>query len=367
MRQKSCCPECFKDQFLAAEIKNLASTAKGTCDFCGRVDVPVCALSSESPLAERFESLFEVFAPAGATAHDRVMQPSMGFIEAFNSTWDIFAFDCPAKQVELLDQLFGEEDWYSSLRNGQVDVTPRRGSVDIADLSIFGDGGWSSFSEEIKHVSRFFTKPDNEGVLLDILNAVARVEWSQDKVLYRARLWTNEKGNPSDKDLHEAPSDKAASGRMSAEGIPCLYVANRMETAVSEIRAGMHDEVAVATLRPKQNFKFVDLGILERISPFDEVDCSELLVNQSTLRELVNELSAPMRMADSKLDYTPMQYLSELIRRGGYVGIGYPSVMCESGYNFALSCKLTDLFEIEKKEVVSVVGLAYKLGSPTCV
>lgn len=363
----NCCPECFKDQFLAAEIKNLASTARGTCDFCGGVDVPVCALSSESPLAERFESLFEVFTPAGATAHDRVMQPSMGFIEAFNSTWDIFAFDCPAKQVELLDQLFGEEDWYSSLRNGQVDVTPRRGSVDIADLSIFGDGGWSSFSEEIKHISRFFTKLRNEDVFLDILNAVTRAEWPREMCLYRARLWTDKIKNPSDEDLYEAPSDKAASGRMSAEGIPCLYVADCMETAVSEIRAGMHDKVAVATLRPRNSFKYVDLGKLEHISPFDEVDCSELLVNRSTLKELVSELSAPMRMTDRKLDYTPMQYLSELIRSGGYVGIGYPSVMHQGGRNLALSSKLTDLFEIEKKEVVSVIGLAYQLGLSTVV
>lgn len=363
----NCCPNCFKDELLASEVESL-SASSGDCDFCGRENVPICPLSADSPLVEKFQGLFDVFVPRGKTPRARIVESRGSLIEAFNSIWDIFAFSDTSRQVELLNQLFGEEDWYKALCDTAVDVTPRAGQEDLSKLRLFGDEGWSSFSNRIKHESRYFTRlgRERERAFLDFLGSVAWAEWPKDRPLYRARLWTkvDDAGKevpPAKEDLHEAPIDCVSSGRMNAEGVPCLYVADSSVTAVAEIRAGMHDRVAVATLRPKGSFKYVDLGKLRNISPFDAVDCSSLLVNRDQIKDLANGLAAPVRTSDSRLDYVPTQYLSELIQRNGYMGIGYPSVMTKDGYNIALFKKLVDVFEIEKIDIVCVSGLEYEL------
>lgn len=280
----NCCPNCFKDRLLSSEVKNLA-TGNGVCDFCGSQHVPLHPLSSESPLVDRFQSIFDVFALAGKTQENRILNKNMPLLDALSLTWDIFAFDDLGKQATFLDFLFKDEEWYQNLCDSNVDVTPRAGDIDISELEIFDKDGWDSFSEAIKHKSRYFTALQHEEILLDIVDSIAQEVWQANIPLYRARLWNkvDECGGmriPKDEDLFEAPSSFASSGRMSAEGIPCLYVADSDVTAVSEIRAGMYDTVAVAVLVPKRDFKYVDLGNLNQVSPFDSVDCSSLLVNR---------------------------------------------------------------------------------------
>lgn len=58
-----------------------------------------------------------------------------------------------------------------------------------------------------------------------------------------------------------------------------------------------------------------------------------------------------------------MQYLSELIRRNGYAGIGYPSVMHEGGKNIALFVSLPEFFDIKRIMIARVSKLEYQLDT----
>lgn len=364
----NCCPDCFSDPALSNMVKELAGNKEGDCDFCGAHAVPICPVGPEGVLSDRFESLFDVFAPRGEAPEDRVLSKKpQPFLEAFTSTWDIFSNNVSKeKRRRFLNELFGEEEWFRTLQKSEVDVTPKKGGVDLSSLSIFGEGDWSGFSDSIRHQSRFFTTLGNDKVLTDLLSS-AQTEWDVNRPLFRARLWNRDE-KTAEKDLYEPPSKLASGGRMNSEGIPCLYVADSCKTAVSEIRAGMHDQIAVAKLRPKDPFKYVDLTRLESISPFDEVDCSALVVNQAHLKQISQELSRPIRRfgdrhGNEELEYVPTQYLSELIHSKGNRGIGYASVMRAGGVNLAISCHLPDMFAVERIDIVRVSSLEYQLSA----
>lgn len=51
------------------------------------------------------------------------------------------------------------------------------------------------------------------------------------------------------------PTEKARPGRIGAEGIPCFYLTNNVDTAIKEVRAGAFDYVTVAKFKLKNNIR----------------------------------------------------------------------------------------------------------------
>lgn len=355
-----CCPNCFNDSLAADAVRALSRGAVGDCDFCKRKNVEVCELTAESEIASLFDSLFDVFVATDEIAADRSMGSFSSLIEAFQGVWDVFSFKSKRLQLHFLQQLFSEEGWFASLCDAQsISVAPRKGSAPIEKFAIFGDSNWSSFSHSIKHEKRYSSRIQNEDILLDLLKS-ASAEWDKGRPLYRARLW-NSSESPNESDLYEPPFNKAASGRMCPAGVPCLYVADSPETAAAEVRAGMHDGIAIAHLALRDTLKYIDLRSLNHISPFSDVDASRIIANRDVLQEILHELTKPIRPDDSALDYIPVQYLSELIRsEGGYRAIGYSSIMHPGGLNIACFEHLPSLFEIKSLYRLSVSNLEYK-------
>jgi hypothetical protein len=60
MPARHCCPECFDDRGLRANIIPTLNPTRGTCGFCGSTDVD---LVEPQKLAEYFELLINVYEP----------------------------------------------------------------------------------------------------------------------------------------------------------------------------------------------------------------------------------------------------------------------------------------------------------------
>lgn len=353
-----CCPYCFNDDAISYYVEGLSNGTRGTCDFCGASNAFLYEITPYCELANTFERLFTVIAPSESVAPDRMISGCGPLPEVFASTWKIFNFNS-SLVLRFLCEMFGSEEWFKRLQDTEVVISPGKGERPLDEYSIFGSTDWSNFSSQIKHKSRFFTKLAHVDVFEDLLGA-ARSTWKKSHPLFRARIWTKKK-DPVEEDFHEPPESKASDGRMRSAGIPCIYTADTPETAAAEVRAGMHDIVAIATILPLHDFEYADLSVLDDISPLANVDCSRLVANRKHLRSIVTELTRPVRTSDSTLDYVPFQYLSELIQQFGNEAIGYPSVMHREGKNIACFAHFNGMFELHSIKKYRVDELAYGL------
>ena len=139
------------------------------------------------------------------------------------------------------------------------------------------------------------------------------------------------------------PDDVASPGRANSKGQSCLYLCNHKKTTVKEIRARAFDYVTIATFKLNRNVRVLDLSSIVHSSPFvyrspfyTENDKVEYLVNESTLRQIQNDLAKPMSRLDSDLDYLPTQYISDFAKFLGYDGVKYFSTFEKTSYNVAL-------------------------------
>ena len=151
---------------------------------------------------------------------------------------------------------------------------------------------------------------------------------------YRARIWSDRHGFDKDH-MGAPPASKASAGRANPEGISCLYLADSVDTTLHETRAGVYDYATVATFRLLKDIEVVNLAAIDKISPFQEIDCSLLAINLPHLRKIGYEIS----------------------KSAGFAGIEYKSTMCKKGVNFAIFDET--LFECIGTESYDIDSLTY--------
>jgi len=151
--------------------------------------------------------------------------------------------------------------------------------------------------------------------------------------LFRARQGgkTDDHGRlhpyPSD-EMGAPPADRCPSGRANSRGIPVLYTASDIATAVAEIRPWKGAPVTVADVILNNGARVVDLVDIPGLeSPFGRENLKADLDSLEMLGALGHQLSQPVAPTDAELEYVPTQYLAELIRHSGYDGIRYPSAL----------------------------------------
>lgn len=174
--------------------------------------------------------------------------------------------------------------------------------------------------EKFKSLFRHFEKPILKG--MKYFRARISDTMSGFKVL--------EMGNP--------PNHLAKAGRANPQGISYLYLASEIKTTLHEARASLFDYVCIGTFRLEENIRIVNLSRLTydvfRLGELESLE--EVMIHNSFIDKLEEELSKPKRKGDSELDYLPTQYLSELIKSMGFDGIEYKSSLYEHGYNLAI-------------------------------
>lgn len=156
--------------------------------------------------------------------------------------------------------------------------------------------------------------------------------------------------------MGKPPSHKVKNGRANPTGIPYLYLASNIGTAISEIRPTIKEEITVGVFKVVEPLSVIKL---HAISPFDfrgSEDFEVLINNIGYLKRRGRDLSKPVNPKAADLEYLPTQYLCEFIKSSGWDGVSYQSSLAD-GYNLAifsddkLKCIKTNLYEINRTEI----------------
>ena len=308
----NCCPNCFNDTFLKTIIIR-KSESLGNCDFCQMQDTHI--ISSEE-LNDDFQPLLDLY--------EITDENGKSIAQLLKNDWMLFISLDDGKAIKLLESIFDIEfnALFISKQNG-----------DEANIL-----NWANFKTELKHDNRYFPKkaPSYEhlnGLLQFIILPNADIP----QYLYRSRV-NIDTGIIDILNMGKPPEKISTAGRANPIGIPYLYTASNIKTAIAEIRPHKGDSITVATFEVKESLTLADLrNPRESISPFelDDDGLNQIFIDLDYLCHLGDELSKPILPREAHLEYLSSQYLCELIKLSGYDGVIYKSSVGD-GDNYAI-------------------------------
>lgn len=348
-----CCEKCFRDIELKAIIKG--DNIRGKCDFCHSENVYICDVERNQYLRDNFESLLDVYTPVNEIGNNYPKEQADLLKNVLCSQWNIFNLKADGI-YKFLRSLFPDKyNEQPALFDDPIGISGSVNEAYLKQYSVLGTHQWEDFVKEIKEKNRFHTNIINKDILKAILNATCK-PYKAGSRFYRARIWTEGQGFDKDQ-MWAPPALKASAGRANPEGISCLYLANSVDTTLHETRAAVYDYATVAEFELLKDIEVVNLAAIDKISPFQQIDCNLLAINLPHLKKIGDEISKPLRRHDSPLDYLPTQYISDYIKSVGFAGIEYKSTMCKKGVNFAIFDE--NLFECISTEDYDIQSLTY--------
>lgn len=307
----NCCSNCFNDEFLSKQIKDL-SKQTGNCDYCRTENILII---NPIELSDYFQPLIDLY---------DVADEGKSLVDLLKKDWVLFS----KLEIDMAQQLL--ED---ILETKFDDLYLPKANINVSNIL-----NWQDFKNELKHDNRYFPKkaPSYEH-LNGLLQYLILPNEIIPKYLYRARI--NEDGNPITIDyMGKPPAKISTAGRANPIGIPYLYTASNISTAIAEIRPHKGDGVTVAKFDILESLKLADLrNPRQSISPFalDEDELNQIFLDLDYLCHLGEELSKPILPREAHLEYLSSQYLCELIKHCGFDGVVYKSSVGD-GDNFAI-------------------------------
>ena len=214
---------------------------------------------------------------------------------------------------------------------------------------------WQKFVIGIKSENRF-TISEEPARFVDLVIDYAKkhkiVSLPRNTLLYRARVNDRDTNAPFPLDeMGTPPGRLAGHGRLNPRGIPYLYLASNLITAVSEVRPWVGCDLTVAEFSLVDDCELVNFSkeYLVNMPNGDQYEGAEF-----TWRKLITwTFSAPFDPRDDTA-YVPTQYLAERIKGVGFAGIMYDSALSSGGYNVALfDVKKADAVRREKARVTA--------------
>ena len=218
---------------------------------------------------------------------------------------------------------------------------------------------WRSYyvyANAVCTTSRYFWTED----VLDFVATVKHtmrereVELPEAFILYRAQLgWERDIGTREDGSTHgpEPYSEErmkpkeniASAGRANAQGIPVLYLAGDVNTAIAEVRPWIGSPVSLSQFKTVRKLKTLDLtrGFENTFLPPFSAEKGFLPIDAKTKedavwRDIDDAFSRPVSLDDNPTGYIPTQILSELFKREGFEALVYRSKLGEKGHNFVI-------------------------------
>jgi len=334
---KFCCSCCFNDKGLSEQIIPTFSEKIGKCDYCGTDNDN---LIKPSRLRDNFDLLINVYErdDDGKT-----------LIEWFKEDWGMFSHRGMdhANACMLLADILDDGDIVR--RNYSPSKLSQPDQLDL----------WDAFKKELMYENRFFPKLKmDEGQLSRLLNNLSIEPKELSNIWYRARVQrTKEQYLPAQ--MGAPPKELASQGRANPVGIPYLYIASTLNTAVSEIRPHTGELVSVAKVTIDYALKLIDLrNPRDTVSPFyfdEEKKIAQMRGDIEFLVQLGKELSRPVLPHAAAIDYLPTQYICEFIKNCTYDGVIYKSSVGE-GINLALfDSTVAKIGNIESCNVSNVI------------
>ncbi len=331
----NCCSNCFNDTFLETIIV-LISESLGNCDFCHMKDTHIISSQELNDYFQPLLDLYEIAEDDGKT-----------IAQLLKNDWMLFASLDDGTAIKLLESIFDMEfnGLFNSKQNG-----------DEANIL-----NWKDFKRELKHDNRYFPKkaPDYKH-LSELLSHIILLYKDVPQYLYRSRV-NIDIGIIDITEMGKPPEKISTAGRANPIGIPYLYTASNIQTAIAEIRPHKGDNITVAKFQVIEPLTLVDLrNPRKSISPFvlDEDGLNQIFTDLDYLCHLGDELSKPILPREAHLEYLSSQYLCELIKHSGYDGVIYKSSVGD-GDNYAifsdnkLEAIETKVYSVDNVEIVS--------------
>lgn len=311
-----CCAKCIGDRHLASQIIPHYSDSVGTCSYCGALEQK---LVDPVKLKEKFELVADIY-----------LENDEGdkLVDLLKNDWGLLSDPnlSNEKALSLLSNIL--ED--SEINKKLYVPSPLCRTETLLQ--------WERFRKELKHQNRFFPKYNiDEDKLKIYLDLLAEDSKNMPSRMYRSRISKNGEVFTLDQ-MGAPPEQKSTHGRANPAGIPYLYLASDVQTAISEIRPHTGETVYVAEFILPDDLKLIDLRNPKKtVSPFvyeDEV--SSLYGDIEFLERLGDELTLPVLPSAAAIDYVPSQYLCEFIKACDiYKGVIYRSSV-GTGLNIAI-------------------------------
>lgn len=209
---------------------------------------------------------------------------------------------------------------------------------------------WKRLREEMLHRNRWFLpNPLDPDRIREWLGHLIADPSLLDRSWFRARLLDRSSAFTAD-EMGAPPPQLAQHGRANPAGIPYLYLGSTPDTGVAEIRPHRGERVCVAKFELRGAGNFIDLrDPRPTASPFiveDSDQVQRLYDDLPLLEHLGQELTRPVLRQSTDFDYTPSQFLCELIKSTGFDGVLYGSSV-SNGINLAV-------FDPEKASAIGV-------------
>lgn len=215
------------------------------------------------------------------------------------------------------------------------------------------DHRYWSFQQSVRKEARYFHTDHTESFLQALAKSAKSRSFTlkKDIFLWRAQLGMGESpmfdedGNILDGAVQPGPhgtdrmkplADQASEGRANAKGIPCLYLSNRLNSALSETRPWLGLSISVAQFKTVRDLKLVDC--ISKKKPelrhlFSEPPPE--IRDEVMWYHIDTAFSKPINPTDSSADYAPTQIIAEMFKSEKFDGISYRSAF-DGGYNVAL-------------------------------
>jgi hypothetical protein len=342
------CLECFKDEWLRGRAEPLMEPR--SCAVCGDVVTKAQTPSKiasivREPLQKHFIIDYGLY-PGYEMTLTQVIERTIGCSSA-----EI----CNAVAQLLVESDAEEEDFYFEGQEYSWAPSPFESEE---HCRWWVEGDWEEVATQLTHGQRFFNdkaKKFFESLIFEALwshkeeavgkpSAVKKLPAGT--VFYRARIANSLadvrrfQGDP-EAELGAPPKDRAANNRMSAAGVPLMYVSGDSETCIAEVRPSIGDEVVLAQFTSTEEFLFFDFTALDCLE-HDPISLFSPSYEDRTQRRLLLDylhdlIARPVRKGDT--DYVMTQALAECIRfsEHGFDGVAFRSVQrSDGGINYVL-------------------------------
>lgn len=356
------CQNCFKDPEIMSIVKKTGRI--GNCPICESEDVSLYDTDRDTSLNAIFDDLLSVYTAAENLPRSHPKEDTQSLTHALKNDWSIFGNISDSKILDILKAISPDIfQNYRTIFEQPVGIREKYDSDYLKEHSILRTQEWKDFVQAIKHDNRFHLSLINTNLLKDYCLCISEDISADKHRFYRGRIAHDKIGfKPSE--IGAPPSTKTVDGRANSAGISRLYLTDKRETTLHEIRAAEYDYVTVGTFKLLRPIKVVNLKEIAKISPFNsvtEVDCTALAINREHLQKINKELSRPMRRGDSVLDYLPTQYIADFIKsitddngKPLFDGIKYQSAMHSKGSNLTIfnpelfKCTYCNTYEVTK-------------------
>lgn len=344
---KKCCSDCVEDMKLMFYIEK--NGVVGECNYCLSKEDKCIALDDVI-----FKQIFEFISKAYVKKTTIFGRPLYNLVQ---KEWKLFGDN--RHQIKIFKDLCEIYD---------INIK------EIYDYAVIGEKTnnyimlWEDFKQKIKHENRFNVSLPQEIIGLigfQSKNTLYKALYDG-TIIYRARkdfiidesLKIDSSPTCIKKMVGMPPKEQAKSGRANPEGIPYLYLANNLETAIAEVRPWIGVPITVAKFELTETVMVINFSSFHERSILDylDEDVESSLNRLSFFLYLGEELSTPTSLEDSYLDYLPTQYLAEVIKNQGYQGIIYDSSL-GNAQNIVLFNQ--DCVEVESTELHVITHINY--------